>query len=183
MPLIATQSAKGYGFGSFTSSLPTSFESISTVNVGSGGTSTITFSSIPATYKHLQIRFIYETGDWGTFRFNGDTTASNYRNHILTGNGSTVAAGAPANIIYEPAASNGGSRNSYTGVIDILDYTSTTKNKVTRSLEGTDINGSGYIYLTSGLWMSTAAVTSISMTRNANNWAEGSQFALYGIKD
>jgi len=161
---------------------PSSYESIATVTVGSGGASVITFSSIPSGFAHLQIRFIYETGDWGTFRFNGDTTASNYRGHQLAGNGSTASASTSANIIYEPQASNGGSRNCYAGIIDILDYTSTTKNKVTRSLEGTDINGSGYIYLTSGLWMNTAAVTSITMTRNTTDWGNYSSFALYGIK-
>lgn len=155
---------------------------IAMTSVGSSGASTITFSNIPQTYKHLQLRFIYETGDWGTFRFNGDTTASNYRGHWLAGNGSAASAGTTANIIYEPASSNGGARNTYAGVIDILDYTSTTKNKVTRSLEGFDQNGGGLIYLTSGLWMSTAAVTSISLTRNATNWSQFSQFALYGIK-
>jgi hypothetical protein len=155
---------------------------IGMVQVGSAGTSSISFSNIPNTYKHLQIRFIYETGDWGTFRFNGDTTSSNYRSHTLTGNGSTASSGTAANIIYEPQSSNGGNRNTYAGIIDILDYSSTSKYKTTRSLEGTDINGSGYIILNSGLWMSTAAVTSISMTRNTTDWGNYSQFALYGIK-
>jgi hypothetical protein len=161
-----------------------SYDALATYTVPAGGVSSITFAGIPTSgqYSHLQIRFIYETGDWGTLRFNGDTTTSNYRGHQLTGNGSTASSLTSANVIYEPYSSNGGSRNCYAGVIDILDYSSTVKNKVTRSLEGTDINGSGFIYLTSGLWMSTAAVNSISMTRNATNWAENSQFALYGVK-
>jgi hypothetical protein len=33
-----------------------SYESIATTTVGSGGSATVTFSSIPATYKHLQVR-------------------------------------------------------------------------------------------------------------------------------
>jgi hypothetical protein len=152
------------------------------VQVGSAGASTISFTSIPATYKHLQIRFIYETGDWAPFILNGDTTMSNYRSHTLTGNGSTASSGTAANIIYEPQSSNGGNRNTYAGIIDILDYSSTSKYKTTRSLEGTDINGSGYIILNSGLWQSTSAITSISMTRNATNFGQYTQFALYGIK-
>ena len=35
--------------------VPPAFQPIATVAVGSGGTSTITFSSIPNTYAHLQI--------------------------------------------------------------------------------------------------------------------------------
>jgi hypothetical protein len=155
---------------------------IAMVQVGSSGASSISFSNIPDTYKHLQIRFIYETGDWGTFRLNGDTNTSNYRGHGLYGQGASVLTSTSAGIIYEPTSSNGGSRNCYAGVIDILDYTSTSKYKTTRSFEGTDINGSGYINLTSGLWMSTSKITSISMTRNTTDWGQNSQFALYGIK-
>ena len=36
----------------------TNFDSIATVTVGAGGSSSITFSSIPSTYTHLQIRFM-----------------------------------------------------------------------------------------------------------------------------
>ena len=39
-----------------------SYESIATVTVGAGGTSTITFSSIPTGYTHLQIRGIAQIG-------------------------------------------------------------------------------------------------------------------------
>ena len=37
---------------------PNSYESIYTTNVGSGGVADVTFNSIPATYTHLQIRYI-----------------------------------------------------------------------------------------------------------------------------
>jgi hypothetical protein len=36
----------------------TSYESIATVTVGGGGAATVAFTSIPATYTHLQIRGI-----------------------------------------------------------------------------------------------------------------------------
>jgi hypothetical protein len=156
---------------------------IATINVGSSGTSAIDFTNIPDTYKHLQIRFGYETGDWGTLRFNNDTTAGNYRGHNLSGySGGTTGSGTSDNIIYEPHGSNGGGRNTYSGVIDILDYTSMTKNKVTRSLEGCNYNTGGEVYFTSGLWMSTAKITRITLTRNSTNFGQYSQFALYGIK-
>ena len=37
------------------------FESISTVSVGSGGAANVEFTSIPATYTHLQIRSLAQT--------------------------------------------------------------------------------------------------------------------------
>ena len=97
MPLITTlagASARGYG-GLSTFGVPTSYESIATVNP-TGGASTISFSSIPSTYTHLQIRGIARRAS-GTgladisIRLNSDT-GSNYAMHDLQGNGSAAAA-------------------------------------------------------------------------------------------
>jgi hypothetical protein len=153
-----------------------SYESISTVTVGSGGTSTITFSSIPSTYKHLQVRMTTNSG--GNLRFNGDTTSSNYRYHVLYGSGSAAVASTAANNAYSPADASGST--GWTGeVLDILDYANTSKNKVTRSLGGWDNNGSGLVWLSSNLWMSTAAINQIVFT---GTFPQYSSFALYGIK-
>ena len=61
-------SAVSSASNSLTPVTPSSFESIATVS-GTGSSGTITFSSIPATYKHLQIRYIGKTNDV-KFRFN-----------------------------------------------------------------------------------------------------------------
>jgi hypothetical protein len=68
------------------------------------------------------------------------------------------------------------------GILDIHDYTSTTKNKTFRSITGRDNNGSGQITLYSGLWLSTSAITSISLNTSGSNFTTASTFALYGIK-
>ena len=74
------------------------FESIATTTVGSGGTGTITFSDIPQTYKHLQIRAFGQSNrasvsfDGAKMKINGDAT-SNYSNHGLTGTGSAAGSG------------------------------------------------------------------------------------------
>jgi hypothetical protein len=169
-----------------------SYESIATVTVGSGGTSTITFSSIPATYTHLQIRMLARgsgSTNWisAGVRFNSDSS-SIYAIHELQGSGTAAAAGSDINITncyttFMPAASS--SANLFgAGVVDILDYTNTNKFKTLRTLTGFDRNGSGYIILRSGLYRSTNAVTSITLI-DADlgvGFAEYSQFALYGIK-
>ena len=72
-----------------------SYESIATVTVGSP-VSSITFSSIPATYTHLQIRGIIRNnanvgGDAASFRFNSDSSSS-YTEHYVAGNGATPSA-------------------------------------------------------------------------------------------
>ena len=152
------------------------YDSIATTTVGSGGTGTITFSSIPSTYTHLQLRVmaVYSAANpFGTLRFNGDS-GSVYWWHQLQGNGSAASASAYASL---------GSSIPTVQVADILDYTSTSKNKTIRILEGYDANGSGTLRLASGLWSATpAAITSITISTSTGTFAEYSSFALYGIK-
>jgi hypothetical protein len=68
------------------------------------------------------------------------------------------------------------------GIIDIIDYASTTKNKTVRVLSGADNNTGtqGEIDLNSGLWMSVSAVTSLTIFSGVN-FNAGSTFALYGV--
>lgn len=171
----------------------TSFESIATTTVGSGGTSTITFSSIPSTYSHLQIRAIARGGSASTLdaiklNFNSDTSSSNYVTlHQIYGNGSSAAAqnSTGNGWIYQSYISGANAGASMFGafVTDVLDYNSTNKYKTTRTLAGTDQNGSGFITFGSGLWMSTSAITSIALVIDGGaNFAQYSSFALYGIK-
>ena len=168
-----------------------SYESIATVTVGSGGSSTISFSSIPSTFKHLQLRFLWQTASNDrnmAIQFNSDT-GSNYTYHWLNGNGSTTgtAAGASQTAIqtaYNYTASGFNASYFLGGVTDVLDYTSSAKNKTVRTLCGVDYNGGGRVALDSGMWMnSSTAINSISITVNGGgNFAQYSQFALYGIK-
>ncbi len=167
------------------------FESIATVTVGSGGTGTITFNSIPAGYKHLQVRAFGQTNrgsvsfDGAQMRINSDT-ASNYSNHNLIGTGASTSSSALLTTYMQlPWVGFGTTTGSNWGgaVIDILDYLDTNKYKTVRALGGADGNGSGYVTLTSGNWRSTSAITSITFVPDGGTtWSQYSQFALYGIK-
>jgi hypothetical protein len=71
----------------------------------------------------------------------------------------------------------------YAGVFDILDYANTNKNKTVRVLGGVDFNGSGVVFLSSGLYDTTSAVSSFTIqTPSSRTFPEHSSFALYGIK-
>lgn len=192
MPLISTRanaSARGYGVFGGVAASTTSYESIATSNPSSG--TSITFSSIPQTYKHLQIRGIGRTdrgnvGDVIYMRFNGDT-GSNYRAHELWANGATVSSydqGLSTYMAFDTPLTGGSTGANIFGVfvIDILDYTNTNKNKTVRILDGYDSNGAGQISFCSGLWMNTAAVTSITLPISFGQMQSGTHFALYGIK-
>ena len=161
------------------------YESIATVTVGSGGSATVEFTSIPADYTHLQIRAIARnTSDvyYVALQINSDTGA-NYAYHRLSGDGSAASAGAGSseNQIYLYPQAN--TANMFSGgVIDILDYKNTNKYKTVRALGGYDQNGSGRIELVSGLWQSTSAITSLKFSAFAGNYGQYSHFALYGCK-
>lgn len=156
-------------------------------NILGSDTSSITFSSIPSTYKHLQVRMVAAepTGGNGaiTMRFNGDS-AGNYSMHYLEGRGSSVVSGSYGTSATEIYALWSRGLASYpnqwgAGIVDILDYRG-TKNKTVRSLNG---QPDSRICLWSGAWYSTSAVTSITFNPLFTaNIASGSRFSLYGIK-
>jgi hypothetical protein len=171
-----------------------SYESIAT-SAGTGSSTTVTFSSIPSGFKHLQIRALLKNTQNTNFesnldvRFNSDT-GTNYANHYLRGNGATPSVSGAANndkispVAFFPYLGKGTSATMGVVIIDILDYASTTKNKTLRAFGSYDNNGEGYVMVASGLWMNTAAITSISLIEGSSyNWATSATFALYGIKE
>jgi hypothetical protein len=166
------------------------YSSIATLN-GTGSSGTITFSSIPSTYTHLQIRYIARSDGSGghlRMRTNGDT-GSNYTIHFLKGDGTSASAygtGGTSFMGDSPYLYSGFLTNAYqAGIIDTLDYANVNKYKTIRTLLGQDNNGGGNaaIELWSGLWQSTSAISSITLYMDdSSNFTTASQFALYGIR-
>ena len=181
-----------YGVGTPVST--NSYESIQTVSAAGGGSSTLSFTSIPSTYKHLQIRGIArasaaDSADHNIVAaFNSDTTFTNYRTHVLDGDGASASSGAAQVSGFYASAGltlgNTSTASTYSAtVLDILDYTNTNKNTTTRALNGFDRNGAGFVRFASSLWINTAAITRIDLSlRTGGNFVQYSQFALYGIK-
>ena len=160
-----------------------SYESISTVTVGSGGSTSIDFTSIPSTYKHLQIRGSANAGDVDlNMQFNADTS-TNYNYHFLYGNGTSAVAGASTSSSSLASFYASTTANIFgAGVFDILDYADTNKFKTMRALTGVDTNGGVLIVFRSGAWRSTSAITSIKIFPASGSINQYSSFALYGIK-
>jgi hypothetical protein len=163
-------------------------EPIATTLVGSGGVSSVTFSNIPAGYKHLQIRSINRSNAlcFGLLTFNSDATNANYVTHYLLGEGSSATSGgyvqSHSGILYGGAQGLGQSPNISGQVFDILDYASTTKNKTVRVLNGLDKNGTGTIESLSGVWLNSGAINRVTLSTNTSVFSEHSRFSLYGIK-
>jgi len=161
------------------------YESIATTTLGSASSS-VTFSSIASTYSHLQIRVLAKSNSsQSQLDLTINSSATGYAYHSLFGNGSTAGAEGSGSMTKIPAGSVAPSSATSTFsafVIDILDYANTNKNKTIRTLMGFDTNGAGSMYLNSGLWANTDAISSITLTCRDFSFPQYSSFALYGIK-
>lgn len=184
---VSNSASAGYSFHDF--------YHLETVQISSS-TSTITFSNLLqySDFQHLQLRVVGRTDRSGLdrdicgMRFNGDS-GNNYNNHRLLSTGAALLSGnsgATSSIEmtgYTPGATaTSGRYAAY--IMDILDsYES--KNKVVRILSnGKEQSGeSGGPNLSSGVWVNTAAIYSISLTSlTGANWVSGSRFSLYGVR-
>lgn len=170
-----------------------SMELISTAT-GTGSSNLITFTNIPQTYKHLQIRGVVRTAYGSTvdtvwaYNFNNNTGSTGSANHQLYGNGSSVYSTASTGNSSAPIAYTAGSSataNTYGAVVlDIVDYASTVKNKTLRSFWGFVSSGNYQVGLTSNLPVTlpgTNAVSTLSLISNGN-YTTATRFSLYGIK-
>jgi hypothetical protein len=171
---------------------PAAYELISTTILASSAAS-VTFSGLgtsAAAYKHLQIRITARDNraaedNTNSISFNGDTTYTNYRSHYIQGYGGSVTSGtlqqATAFILAGPIKSANSTASTFGAtVVDILDWAG-TKNKTVRALGGEPNSG---VALWSGLWMSTAAITSLTIQpfTGGSSYVTGSRFSLYGLR-
>jgi hypothetical protein len=151
----------------------------------------ITFSSIPQNFTHLQLRAFQRNTNSGsneafsTIAFNGDGSSTHYSSQTVFGNGSSVTSfssiSAP-NAFGPEAPNDGTTANVYAaGIVDIFDYTNTVTNKTFKTLTGFDSNGFGFVFLHSGCWLQTSAITSITIVSAGTAFKAGSNYQLYGI--
>jgi hypothetical protein len=190
---FTVQGSTNYGVTSAVSSssnsltlvAPTSFESIATYT-GNGGSSVATFSSIPQTYKSLQIRISALGGESQCItKFNGLTAS--YRQHFLYGTGSAAGATATTGDYFYSFWNINGMDGTYplVQIIDVIDYASTAKYKTFRSFAGSNRNdtSNGEIMMWSGSnFANTNAITSINVENTGSNFATGTTIAVYGVK-
>jgi hypothetical protein len=188
---LTTPGAKG----AFVPDPASSFDALSTVIVPSGGLSTITFAGIPQTgYSNLQIRYFSRSsvnnGNLAIRVGNGSLdSSSNYAYHRFYGEGSgTGGADASSSItkglIGTTAFSTSPANVFAGGIIDILDYASSTKTKTIRWVMGRDENGSGGIQYGSVLWNNTNPINTIGFLEwnGSYTFDENTEFALYGVR-
>jgi hypothetical protein len=165
--------------------MPITYDRIATTTLGTA-TSSVTFSSIPATYTDL-VLITSSTNNSGTspsnitFRFNSDTT-TNYSTTVLTGNGSTTTSTRATSdtVIYSNWLGGGTSGEIVTSVSQIMNYANTTTFKTVLSRY---TNATAEVTTSVGLWRKTPeAINSITILSGAREYKSGSTFSIYGIK-
>jgi hypothetical protein len=184
IPLGILASAGGLG----------NYELIQTQVLASNTTS-VTFNISTAqktAYKHLQLRAVGRTTDAQAYadlyaRFNSDS-GTNYGWHYISGVGSGTPssgwASSQTGIFVGRMTGNTSAGSHFASAItDVVDAFSISKNKVTRMLGGEADSSYFQSLMTSGLWLNTAAISSITLFSNqGGNLVTGSRFSLYGVR-
>lgn len=149
----------------------------------SSAASTITFSSIPATYTDLRVVLVAKTsgGDDLRLRFNTSTTTV-YSYVYLYGNGTSASSGYQTGTTYiNPCQPNQLPTTQFSLITaDIFSYAGST-NKTVLCTNSNDLNGSGVTERTVGLWRDTSAINQIVLSPATGQFAIGTTATLYGI--
>lgn len=156
--------------------MPTpTYTALATVTLGSSAAS-VTFSSIPATYRDLIVVVEGNTATSGrpVMRLNGDT-GSNYTSVMMAG-GPYSATTSTTFIDPIPDYSVTG---KFMAVWQIMDSSATDKHKTALVRLN---QGGTQVHATAGRWANTNAVTTVAMlTNNGALYAIGTTFSLYGV--
>jgi hypothetical protein len=171
--------------------MATTFTKIASVTVGSGGTGSITFSSIPQTYTDLVIKASLRTGSGGIgsyqLTFNG--SASGYSERLIYGTGTATGSASQSSSTYIWWGFNTNENSSTASTfasndIYIPNYTSANHKYLSADNVTESNTSAATAYLDAGLWANTAAITSITLDiEQAALFVENSTATLYGIKN
>jgi hypothetical protein len=161
------------------------FTKIASVSVGSGGSSTITFSSIPADYTDLCVKISVRSNrsgaeDYISVRFNGSTTSQ--RVIRLEGNGSSAYGSAENNNWSFIADAVPQTSNTFTSVDFYIPNYAGSTNKSFSSDAVMENNATfAMSSLVSGLWSNTSAITQVEISSAVASFVQYSTATLYGI--
>lgn len=142
---------------------------------------TVTFASIPATYRDLRVVVNAATSAEGNIfiQVNNDT-GSNYTYVVMRASGGGAQGSTGTSTRIQSNYSTGLQTSSRAvNTYDIMDYAQTDKHKtiLVRANHADEVDA------IAGRWASTSAITSVKLTANdSTTFTAGSTFALYGVK-
>ena len=168
--------------------MPSTYTLISS-NVLSSGAASVTFSAIPSTYTDLvlklSVRSLYsDVFDVLQTTLNGST--ANFSGTRINGNGAAASSNTTANlntITYGNAATS--TTNTFSNIeVYFPSYTASQNKPFSAFTAHENNNTTAYLQAAANLWSNTAAINSIQIsTSSSSNFAIGSSFYLYGIKN
>lgn len=167
--------------------MPNTFELISAVTVGSGGASSIDFTSIPSTFTDLCVKISARISDTGSnIRWTINGTSSGYSERMVyNADGAAYSTSAASSYFQFLYATNSSlTSNTFNSAeIYIPNYAGSTNKSI--SVDSTqENNGTSIVQnLTAGLWSNTAAITSLSFGTAGGNLVQYSTAYLYGVKN
>lgn len=146
----------------------------------SSSASSVTFSSIPATYRDLVLVAapISASGtQYTTFRINSGT-GTDYFSVVMSGFGSSMQSFTFNETSFRVSQNAGvGAAVGFLGIYEFLDYSTTNKHKTVIYRPSNAATAIDYF---AGRWAKTDAINSI-VFNSSSGYAAGSTFTLYGI--
>ena len=160
---------------------------IASSTVGSGGASSIDFTSIPSTYTDLVLICSLRVSRASTvnntvIKFNG--SSSSYSEKVLYGSGSSAGSYSDTQIYDVNNAANSTANTFANSQFYIPNYAGSANKSVSNDSVSENNATSATSQLVAGLWSNTAAITSISLTDySGTNFVQYSTAYLYGVKN
>jgi hypothetical protein len=162
--------------------MPTAtYTPLATVTLGSAASS-VTFSSIPATYRDLILvtDVIAGANQGASVRYNSDS-GSNYSTLVMRGYATTVeSASTTDNVLYITYSAVGSGKKCFT-TLSVMDYSATDKHKTGLHRSNYEGTSTTFAEAMATRWANTAAITSLQFFASTGNFAIGSTFNLYGV--
>lgn len=142
----------------------------------SSSASSVTFGSIPNTFKDLIVVIAGTSSAAATFgvRFNSDS-ANNY-NYVEMNSQAGVVDQSAGSLNYALVGRTNTSQSTNIG--QIMDYSATDKHKIVLGRGG---SASEIVRASASRWANTAAVTTVSVISSTSSFSSGTTVSLYGI--
>lgn len=159
-----------------------SYQLIETVTVGVGGASSISFTSIPQTFTDLAVMLSTRstsTGNQIIPSINGSTATAS-RN--LFGDGGSALGTTGVTWLGFGCSSSDTASAFGNGFIYFPNYALTQTKFASSHACNENSGATAYLTISTGYWVSTTAISTLSFATNGGNFAQHSTVSLYGIK-
>ena len=162
------------------------FELISAVTVGSGGASSIDFTSIPSTYTDIVIKTSLRGSRAASFEaikveFNGSSASLSCKQ--IYGDGASAGSAGVSQILFDANGANQTASTFANSEIYIPNYAGSANKSVSIDSVSETNGTTAYAELVAGLWSNTAAINRVTLTATSGTLVQFSTAYLYGVKN